>query len=258
MKQDDSTPRTKSFEILKRLVGEAWKRVWANQGAPGVDRETLKAYKTDFERNLYTLWNRMSSGSYFPSPFRQVLIPKGEGHVGPLGIPTVQDRVAQMVVKRVLKPRLEALFHSSSFGDRPSKSALQAVTQDRQNCWRYDWVLDVDLKAFFDTIDHDLLRRAVDKHVSEPWIRLYIRRWLTCPVELPDVERHERDRGTPQGGVISPLQANLYLHYAFDDWMRRNYPKIPFERYADDLVCHCRSWEEAETLRADLEKRMAE
>lgn len=258
MKQEDPALRTKSFEIPKRLVGEAWKRVWANQGAPGVDRKTLQAYKTDLGRNLYTLWNRMSSGSYFPSPVRQVLIPKWDGHSRPLGIPTVQDRVAQMVVKQVLEPRLEALFHPSSFGYRPGKSAHQAVAQAKQNCWRYDWVLDVDLKAFFDTIDHDLLLRAVDRQVPEPWIRLYIRRWLACPVELPDGEKQERHRGTPQGGVISPLLANLYLHYAFDDWMRRNHPNVPFERYADDLVCHCRSREEAEALREHLEVRMRE
>jgi len=256
--QDDLRSGAKPFNIPKQIIWQAWKRVAANKGAPGVDRESIEAYQNCLERNLYTLWNRMSSGSYYPKPVRQVLIPKGDGQCRPLGIPTVNDRVAQMAVKIVLEPRLESVFHPSSFGYRPGKNAHQAVNQARRNCWRFDWVLDMDMKAFFDTIDHDLMMRAVDKHVSEKWIRLYILRWLESPVEMSDGKRQERNQGTPQGGVISPLLANLYLHYAFDVWMRRFHPSIPFERYADDIVCHCRSKKEGETLWKALETRLNE
>lgn len=258
VKQDDLRPEAKPFEISKRLIWAAWKRVATNKGAPGVDMESIKAYQSRLGRNLYTLWNRMSSGSYLPQPVRQVLIPKENGQVRPLGIPTVNDRVAQMAVKMILEPKLEPYFHPSSFGYRPGRNAHQAVNQARRNCWRYDWVVDMDLKSFFDTIDHDLMMRAVEKHVPEKWIRLYIRRWLESPVKLANGERQERNCGTPQGGVISPLLANLYLHYAFDVWMRKYYPAVPFERYADDIVCHCRSKEEGEALLNNLQERLHE
>ena len=209
MKQDDPRPEAKPFEIPKRLIWEAWKRVAANKGAPGVDKESIEAYQNRLGQNLYTLWNRMSSGSYLPQPVRQVLIPKGDGQTRPLGIPTVNDRVAQMVVKMIVEPRLEPCFHPSSFGYRPGRNAHQAVNQARRNCWRYNWVLDMDMKAFFDTIDHDLMMRAIDKHVSEKWIRLYIRRWLESPVELVEGGLQERSCGTPQGGVITPLTQRI-------------------------------------------------
>lgn len=256
--QDDPRSGAKPFEIPKRLIWEAWKRVAANKGAPGVDKESIEAYRNRLGQNLYTLWNRMSSGSYFPQPVRQVLIPKGDGQTRPLGIPTVNDRIAQMAVKMLLEPRMEKLFHPSSFGYRPGRNAHQAISQARRNCWRYDWVLDMDMKAFFDTLDHGLMMRAIEKHVPEKWMRLYIQRWLASPVELAEGGQQERCCGTPQGGVISPLLANLYLHYAFDAWMQRCYPAVPFERYADDIVCHCRSKEEGEALLKDLEKRLAE
>jgi RNA-directed DNA polymerase len=258
VKQDDLPLKAKPFDIPKRIVGEAWKRVAANKGAPGVDQESITHFQRALGGNLYTLWNRMSSGSYQPLPVRQVLIPKGEGKFRSLGIPTVADRIAQMTVKMILEPRLERIFHSSSFGYRPAKGALQAVAQARQNCWRFDWVIDMDIKAFFDTIDHDLMMRAVEKHVPEKWIRLYIKRWLASPVLLETGELEHRNKGTPQGGVISPLLANLYLHYAFDEWMRRNYPSNPFERYADDIVCHCRTQEDAEILLGNIRSRLAE
>jgi group II intron reverse transcriptase/maturase len=258
VQQDDPRPEAKPFNIPKRLVFEAWKRVAANKGAPGVDRESIQVYENQLGQNLYNLWNRMSSGSYFPKPVRQVLIPKEDGQTRPLGIPTVNDRVAQMVVKMILEPRLEPVFHLSSFGYRPGRNAHQAVGQARNNCWRYDWVLDMDMKAFFDTIDHDLMMRAIEKHAPERWIRLYIRRWLKSPVELAEGGLQERSCGTPQGGVISPLLANLYLHYAFDRWMQRCYPAVPFERYADDIVCHCRSKEQGEALLRNLQERLAE
>ena len=253
---EDRLPKAKPFEIPKRLIWESWKRVAANRGAPGVDKESIKGFENRLGDNLYTLWNRMSSGSYLPDPVRQVLIPKGDGQSRALGIPTVTDRVAQMAVKEVLEPRLESLFHSSSYGYRPGRSAKQAVAAARQRCWRYDWVVDLDIRAFFDSIDHDLMMRAVEKHVPEKWIRLYIKRWLTCSVELADGTLESRNCGTPQGGVISPLLANLYLHYAFDAWMQRHHVDVPFERYADDVVCHCRSREEAEQLLEALRGRL--
>lgn len=256
--QDDLAPKARPFEIPKGLIWNAWKRVAANKGAPGVDRESIEAFQANMGSQLYKLWNRMSSGSYFPRPVRQVLIPKGDGQSRPLGIPTVGDRVAQMAVKMLLEPRLEALFHPSSFGYRPGRNAHQAVEQTRRHCWRYDWVLDMDMKAFFDSIDHELMMRAVEKHVPEKWVRLYIERWLKCPVEKVDGTLEERDRGTPQGGVISPLLANLYLHYAFDTWMGRHFPRVPFERYADDIVCHCRTRDEGEALLMALRGRLGD
>ena len=252
VKREDPLTKTKPFEIPKRLIWESWKRVAANQGAPGVDKESIQDFQRKLGGNLYTLWNRMSSGSYHPKPVRQVLIPKGDGKFRPLGIPTVADRVAQMVVKKILEPRLEAIFHPSSYGYRPGKNAKQAVAQARRHCWRYDWVVDMDIRAFFDTIDHELMMRAVEKHVPEKWIRLYIERWLKCDVEREDGTIESPICGSPQGGVISPILANLYLHYAFDAWMQRCHPAIPFERYADDIVCHCRSKEEADSLLAEL------
>jgi len=258
VKQDDPRLGAKPFEIPKQIIWQAWKRVAANKGAPGVDKECIKTYQKSLGRNLYTLWNRMSSGSYLPQPVRQVLIPKSDGQLRPLGIPTVNDRVAQMAVKILLEPRLESVFHPSSFGYRPGRNAHQAVNQARRNCWRFDWVLDIDMKAFFDTLDHELMMRAIEKHVTEKWIRLYILRWLESPVELVDGERQVRHQGTPQGGVISPLLANLYLHYAFDVWMQRNHPAISFERYADDIVCHCRNREEGDTLLEELKVRLNE
>lgn len=250
--------KAKPFEIPKRTLWEAWKRVAANKGAPGVDKESIPTYQKALGGNLYKLWNRMSSGSYQPSPVRQVVIPKSDGKLRSLGIPTVADRIAQMAVKMILEPRLEKIFHPNSFGYRPKRGAIQAVAQARKNCWRFDWVIDMDIKAFFDTIDHDLMMRAVEKHVPEKWIRLYIRRWLESPVRLENGELEHRTCGTPQGGVISPLLANLYLHYAFDEWMRRNNPNNPFERYADDIVCHCRNQKEAEILLEKIKARLRE
>ena len=247
--------RTKSFPITKRQVWEAWKKVKANQGGAGVDGQTVTDFEAEVGDNLYKLWNRMASGSYHPSPVRRVEIPKEDGGVRPLGIPTVADRVAQMVVKEALEPDLEKHFHPDSYGYRPGKSAHQALAQTRKRCWRIDWVLDLDIKSFFDTIDHDLLLRAVRHHTDETWMVLYIERWLKAPVMMPDGKVHDRDRGTPQGGVASPLLANLFLHYTFDKWMGRNYPDIPFERYADDAVCHCRTKRQANHLKDALERR---
>jgi len=250
--------RAKPFDIPKREVWEAYKQVRANQGAAGVDGQSIADFEADLSNNLYKLWNRLSSGSYFPPPVRRVDIPKGDGKTRPLGIPTVADRIAQTVVKRFLEPLVEPRFHDDSYGYRPGKSALDAVGVARQRCWRYPWVLDLDIKAFFDSIDTDLLMRAVRKHTDCPWALLYIERWLKAPMQMADGSLVERERGTPQGGVVSPLLANLFLHYAFDMWMRRNHPDIPFERYADDAICHGRSEEQAAALRNALEKRFTD
>ncbi len=250
--------KAKPFSISKWEVWESYKRVKANKGAAGVDGQSIAEFEEDLKDNLFKNWNRMSSGSYFPPPVRRVDIPKDNGKTRPLGIPTVADRIAQTVVKRYLEPILEEHFHTDSYGYRPGKSAIEAVGVARQRCWRYDWVLDLDIKGFFDNIDHDLLMRAVRKHTDCKWVLLYIERWLKAPAQLADGSLINREKGTPQGGVVSPLLANLFLHYAFDLWMNRQYPQIPFERYADDGICHCRSRAEAEMLRVAMEKRFAE
>jgi group II intron reverse transcriptase/maturase len=247
--------KAKPFDIPKREVWEAFKKVKANQGAAGVDGQTIADFEADLSNNLYELWNRLASGSYFPPPVRRVDIPKVDGGMRPLGIPTVADRVAQEVVRRYLEPRLEPVFHADSYGYRPGKSAIDAVRQARQRCWRYDWVLDLDVKAYFDSIDWELMLKAVRHHTSCPWVLLYIERWLKAPVQLEDGSVVLRTSGTPQGGVVSPVLANLFLHYAFDMWMKRTYPHVPFERYADDAICHCKSAGEAQALRSVLADR---
>ena len=250
--------KAKPFSIAKQEVWRAYKRVKANQGGAGVDGQTIEGFEEDLSNNLYKLWNRMSSGSYFPSPVRRVEIPKSDGRLRPLGIPTVADRVAQMVVKQHLEPQLEPHFHADSYGYRPEKSAIDAVGTTRARCWRYNWVIDLDIKGFFDNIDHDLLMLAVKRHTDCKWMLLYIQRWLEVSVQLPDGSLVERDKGTPQGGVISPLLANLFLHYVFDKWMERKFPSIPFERYADDIICHCVSEQQAKFVLEAIRKRMAE
>ena len=248
----------KSYEISKRVVWEAYKRVKANRGAAGVDRQSLEDFEKDLKNNLYKIWNRMSSGSYFPPPVRLVEIPKGQGGTRPLGIPTVADRIAQTVAKAYLEPLLEPHFHPDSYGYRPGKSALDAVGTARKRCWRQDWVIDLDIKGFFDNLDHELLMRAVRHHTDLPWVILYIQRWLVAPVEHPDGRLEARTKGSPQGSVISPLLANLFLHYAFDAWMQRTYPRVQFERYADDVVIHAATKAQAETLLEAVRNRLAQ
>jgi RNA-directed DNA polymerase len=241
------------------MVWEAHKRVRGNRGAAGVDGVSLEEFEKDLKGNLYKIWNRMSSGSYFPPPVRVVEIPKkGGGGQRPLGIPTVADRVAQTVVKMILEPQVEPKFHPDSYGYIHGKSALDAVAAARERCWRWDWVLDLDIKGFFDNLDHDLVMRAVRVHTDNPWVLLYIERWLKAPAEQADGRLVDRTKGTPQGGVISPLLANIFLHHAFDDWMRRNYPYIPFERYADDAVVHCKSRAQAEHVLRAVGQRLGE
>ncbi len=239
----------KPYRISKDQVAEAWRLVKANRGAGGVDGQTLSRFEKDLEGNLYKIWNRMSSGSYFPPPVKLVEIPKGDGRMRPLGIPTVADRVAQTVAKAVLEPLVEPRFHPDSYGYRPGKSALDAVGKARERCWRFDWVIDLDIKGFFDNLRHDLVLKAV-RHHTDPdpelkWIPLYVERWLQAPLQTEDGTLRERSAGTPQGGVVSPLLANLFMHYAFDAWMGREFPDVPFERYADDVVIHCVSLAQA-------------
>lgn len=248
----------KPFGIPQRDVWEAYKRVKANQGAAGVDGQSIEQVEEDVENNLYRLWNRLSSGSYFPPPVRRVDIPKDEKSTRPLGIPTVCDRIAQTVVKRYLEPIVEPLFHDDSYGYRPGRSAHQALSVARQRGWRYDWVLDLDIKSFFETIDWEILLRVLRRHTDCPWVLLYIERWLKAPVCMPDGSLVERKQGTPQGAVISPLLANLFLHEAFDCWMAEQHPDIPFERYADDIICHCVSEEQARALHEALAQRFAQ
>jgi len=248
----------KPFELSKKLVWEAYERVKANKGAEGVDGQTIEKFEENLKDNLYKIWNRMSSGSYFPPAVRIVEIPKSDGKMRKLGIPTVSDRIAQMVAKLILEPKLDPHFHEDSYGYRPEKSAHDAIGQARQRCWRHNWVLDLDIKGFFDNLDHELVMRAVQKHTDCKWLLLYIERWLKAPAQQQDGTLVTRDKGTPQGGVISPLLANLFLHYAFDKWMEKNFPQNPFERYADDCIVHCISEAEVKTLKQAIADRLLE
>jgi RNA-directed DNA polymerase len=239
-------------------VWEAYQQVKANRGAAGIDDETIAMFEQNLSRNLYKLWNRMSSGSYFPPPVKQVGTPKAKGGTRKLGIPTVADRIAQTVVKQIIEPKLDPMFHPDSYGYRPGRSAKQAIAVTRKRCWQYDWVVEFDIKAAFDQIDHALLMKAVSSHIKEAWSLLYIERWLKAPFETTAGIQVPRDRGTPQGGVVSPILMNLFMHYAFDAWMKRTHPACPFARYADDAVVHCSSKQQAEHVMRSIGARLAE
>jgi len=255
MGRSEST--VKSFEISKRLVFEAWEKVRVNDGAPGVDAVSVAQFGSDERNNLYKLWNRMSAGSYFPAPVRAVEIPKDHGlGVRVLGVPNVVDRIAQTAAAMLLEEKLEPIFHPDSYGYRPGRSAHDALAVTRKRCWKQDWVVDLDIRAFFDSVPHDLLLKAVTHHTNERWILLYIERWLKSPIQMIDGTLVPREKGTPQGSPISPLLANLFMHYAFDMWMVREHPGCPFERYADDIVAHCDTLEQARHLRADIAMRL--
>jgi RNA-directed DNA polymerase len=249
----------KPFDIPKGLVWEAYKRVKANQGAAGVDGQSVEDFETDLKNNLYKIWNRMSSGSYFPPPVRAVEIPKPHGGgTRMLGVPTVADRVAQTVAALALEPRTESIFHEDSYGYRPRRGALDAVAKCRRRCWGKDWVIDLDVQKFFDSVDHDLMVKAVEANITpdQRWVVLYVKRWLTAPILMPGGELVERDRGTPQGSAVSPVLANLFMHYAFDSWLEREFPAVEFERYADDAVVHCATERQAKQVLAALAERM--
>lgn len=249
---------TKSFKVNKQAVWDAYKKVKANKGAPGVDNISIEKFEENIKDNLYKLWNRLSSGSYFPPPVRAVEIPKKNGGTRLLGVPTVEDRIAQMVVRMYFEPSVDKIFCKDSYGYRPNKNAIEAIKVTRERCWKYDWVLEFDIKGLFDNIDHNLLMRAVRKHTEEKWIVIYIERWLKAPFKMKDGTTIERKAGTPQGGVISPVLANLFLHYAFDKWMVINFPQNQWARYADDAVVHCRSKSESNTILKELDERFKE
>jgi RNA-directed DNA polymerase len=249
--------KVKSFDISKRLVYEAWMKVQENGGAPGVDAVSIERFADNERANLYRLWNRMSSGSYFPGPVRAVEIPKDHGlGVRTLGVPNTVDRIAQTAAAKLLEEKLEPIFHQDSYGYRPGRSAHDALAVTRKRCWEQDWILDLDVRAFFDSVPHDLLLKAVAHHTDERWVLLYIERWLKAPMQMADGTLVARERGTPQGSPISPLLANLFMHYGFDRWMDREHPGQPFERYADDAVIHCDTEAQARDLWASLAKRL--
>ncbi len=247
----------KSFDISKQLVWEAYERVKANKGAAGVDGQSVDEFEKDLKGNLYKIWNRMSSGTYFPQPVKAVQLPKPHGGgIRTLGVPTVADRIAQTVVALELGARTESIFHDDSYGYRPGRSALQAVGRCRERCFRTDWVLDLDVAQFFDSVPHDLMVKAVEANTDKRWVLLYVKRWLVAPIQLPDGTLAARDRGTPQGSAVSPVLANLFMHYAFDLFLAREFPGVRFERYADDAVVHCVSERQAQSVRAALTQRL--
>lgn len=250
--------KTKPFNISKQLVVQAWELVKANAGSAGVDQQSIDDFEKNLKDNLYKIWNRMSSGSYFPPPVKAVPIPKKSGGVRILNVPTVADRIAQTIVTLAFEPMVEPHFLPDSYGYRPNKSALDAVGITRQRCWQYDWVLEFDIVGLFDNIPRDLLMKAVQRHTDCAWILLYLERWLTAPVQMPDGSKVERTSGTAQGGVISPVLSNLFLHYAFDKWMQLHYPLMPWCRYADDGLVHCKTEQQAKEILEVLTKRFAE
>jgi len=246
----------KSFNISKQIVWDSYLKIKANGGSSGVDRQTMNEFDKNLSKNLYKIWNRLSSGSYLPPAVRRVDIPKDSGKTRPLGIPAISDRIAQMVVKEILEPMVEPHFHHDSYGYRPGKSAHDAIAKARERCWRDDWVLDMDIRGFFDSIDHSLMIKAITHFTKNRWVLLYIKRWLEADVLLQDGTLEKRFQGTPQGGVISPLLANIFLHFVFDKWMEKKFPNIHFERYADDIVVHCRTYKQLEFVERNLKDRL--
>jgi len=249
--------QTKSIPITKMMVWEAYQKVKSNKGSAGVDHQSLDAFDANRSKELYKIWNRMASGSYFPPAVKRVEIPKSDGKTRPLGVPTVSDRIAQQVLKTYLEPRLEKEFLDVSYGYRPGKSPIAAVNEVRNNVRKYNWVIDLDIQAFFDNVTHELVIKALKRHVSESWVLLYVERWLKASVQLPDGELElSTGIGTPQGGVISPLLANLFMHYCIDQWMKLHYPKVKLVRYADDLIIHCCTYNESCRILTDIKRRL--
>lgn len=244
--------KVKPFVIDKRLIMAAWLKVKSNKGAPGIDKVSIEEFQNNEKANLYKIWNRMSSGSYFPKPVRAVEIPKADGKIRVLGVPNVDDRIAQSAAMLALEEILEPIFHPNSYGFRPHRGAKDALAVTRKRCWEKDWVLDLDIQAFFDSVPHDLMMKAVKHHVREKWILIYVERWLKAPLQLKDGTIIQRAKGTPQGAPISPILANLFMHYGFDMWMDKTHPEAKFERYADDAVVHCSTLKEAISLKVGM------
>lgn len=249
---------SKSFNISKQLIWEAWKQVKANKGSAGIDNQSIEEFEINLKDNLYKIWNRMSSGCYFPSPVLAVPIPKKSGGTRILGIPSISDRVSQTAAKMVLENKLELLFYNDSYGYRPGKSALDAIAVTKQRCWKYNWLVEFDIVGLFDNISHELLMKALRKHVDERWVLLYVERWLTAPLQNRDGSVIPRFKGTPQGGVVSPVLCNLFLHYVFDHWMTREFPNLKWARYSDDGIVHCMSKAQAYLLKDKLTARFRE
>ncbi len=249
---------TRQYQIAQETVRAAWKLVKANKGAPGIDGQTITEFEENADSNIYKIWNRMTSGSYFPPPVRTVNIPKNSGGHRMLGIPTVSDRVAQQVTKMYLEPIVDPKFHNDSFGYRPGRSQHHALAVAKKRCWKYDWVLEVDIKGYFDNIDHELMMMVLKTHTEEKWVLLYVERWLKAEIRKIDGTTISSVAGSPQGSVISPLLSNIFLHHAFDTWMTEKYSHIPFERFADDMILHCKSKEQAEYIKDKLVKRLEE
>jgi len=257
-KWEELLNKTKSFDIPKQLVWNAYLRVSKNQGAAGVDKVTISEFEKDLKDNLYKIWNRMSSGSYFPEPIKAVAIPKGTGDQKEriLGIPSVSDRIAQTTVMLYLEPLVEPKFHEDSYGYRPGRSALDAVGTARKRCWRNDWTIDLDISGFFDNLDHELVLRAIKKHTECKWVLLYVERWIKSAMQLTDGTLEARTKGVSQGGSVSPLISNMFMHHAFDEWMRQEHPTVPFERYVDDGLVHCKTKHQAEIMKKAIEERL--
>jgi RNA-directed DNA polymerase len=253
-----SEPRLqgKSYDIPKRLIWDAWVKVRSKGGAAGADGVTIEQFEARLKDNLFKLWNRMASGSYFPGPVRAVEIPK-KGGTRILGIPNVVDRVAQTAVAMLLEPNVEKVFHNDSYGYRPGRSPEDAVRVCRRRCFKRDWVVDLDVKAFFDSVPWDLMLKAVARHTDQKWVMLYVERWLKAPMLMPDGTLAPRVKGTPQGGPISPMIANVFLHYGFDMWMVREFPSVQFERFADDVVVHCATERQARQVQDAIGRRLA-
>jgi RNA-directed DNA polymerase len=249
--------RTVPIEFVQ--VVKAYRKVRQGGKAAGIDNESWKDFEKKTERNLYVIWNRLSSGSYHPQAVREAEIPKKDGKMRKLGIPTLRDRIAQQVVKEYMEKKIDKLFHENSYGYRPLKNAHQAINQVRKNIYKYDWVIDMDIKKFFDEIDHELMLKAVMHVMDERWVEMYVERWLAMPIMKTngDLEQ-KKGKGTPQGGVISPLLANLYLHFTLDLWLTKHYPQVSFVRYADDVVIHCREKGQAEEVLEAVKKRLQE
>lgn len=249
--------KTKSFDIPKQLIWKAYKQVSKNKGAAGVDEVSITKFEENLKDNLYKLWNRMSSGSYFPEPVKAVTIPKDTGGQRTLCVPSVSDRIAQTAATMYLEPLVEPKFHEDSYGYRPNKSALDAVYTARKRCWKNDWTVDLDISGFFDNLDHDLALQAIKKHTDCKWIILYVERWMKAPIQQADGSKVVRDKGVPQGGSVSPIISNIFVHHVFDIWMKKNYPTVPFERYVDDAIVHCRTKRQAEFMKVMIEERLA-